>query len=217
MKFGAGVDNRSASRFLFGIVGSLNFHADKALCRFGVGQRCCHILFIPCNGLSEPGNVSGIPPQYQIFQSEPLIQVVRFQHIQLTDFHIQIAFLDDQGVAGSQSLDFGITQGGFVHVICDTGGSLAGHDLGDELLLVFHQLVQICVKGIFRDITKDFNLRVLVALPDNSSQSLGKITWAPRAICVMQGNQFILTIRACTHLCGAAYQHTHLPGTDFGK
>ena len=118
LKIGTSVDNRPASGFLFGIVGSLNLHADEALCRFGVGLRRCHILFIACNGLGEFGDISRVLPQHQIFQSEPLIQVVCFQHIQLGNLHIQIAFLDDQRVAGSQILDFGITQGGFVHVIC---------------------------------------------------------------------------------------------------
>ena len=73
LKFGAGIDNRLASSFLFGIVGSLNLHTDEAFCRLRVCLGSCHILFIARNGFSELGNVSRVLPQHQIFQSEPLI------------------------------------------------------------------------------------------------------------------------------------------------
>ena len=33
----------------------------------------------------------------------------------------------------------------------------------------------------------------------------------------MECNEFVLTVRTSAHLGGAAYQHTHLPGTDFGE
>ena len=42
---------------------------------------------------------------HHILQRKPLIQVVDFQHIQLADFHIQIALLNDQRIAGGKSFD----------------------------------------------------------------------------------------------------------------
>ena len=143
--------------------------------------------------------------------------MVRFQHIQLTDLHIQITFFDDQRIAGSQRLDFGVAQGGFVHIIRNSGRGFAGHDLSDKFLLILHKLVEVRIKCTFRDITENFNLRILITLTDDSAQPLGKVRRTPRTINIMQSNQFILTIRACAHLGGAANQHPHLTGTDFGE
>ena len=102
LQFGAGADNRLACRFLFGIVCPHDFHAGEPLCRFGMGLRRRHILFIARNGFGEFSYFSRVLPQHQIFQSEPLIQVIGFQHIQLADLHIQIALFDNQRVAGGK-------------------------------------------------------------------------------------------------------------------
>ena len=42
----------------------------------------------------------------------------------------------------------------------------------DELLLAFYQLRKVGIKGVLRHIGVDFNLRILVALTDQSSFAL---------------------------------------------
>lgn len=104
-----------------------------------------------------------------------------------------------------------------VRVLLD-GGSLALlPPVHRPFLLVFHQLVEVRIEGIFRDITEDLHLRVLVALPDDSAQPLSKVRRTPRAIQIMQGNQFIQTVCACAHLGGTANQNSDLPRAHFGK
>ena len=95
--------------------------------------------------------------------------MVRLQHIQLGYLHIQIALFDNQRVAGGKGFDFRIAQCGFIHIIRNTGWGLAGHNLGDKLLLVLHQLIKVGIKSIFRHIAIDFHLRILVALTDDSA------------------------------------------------
>lgn len=56
------------------------------------------------------------------------------------------------GIAGAQRLDFRIAQGGFVNVLRRAHRGFAGHDLPNELLLGFHQLIQVAVEGVLRDI-----------------------------------------------------------------
>ena len=140
-----------------------------------------------------------------------------FQHIQPRHLHIQVALFNDKRVAGGQRLDLRIAEGGFIHIIRHTDGSLAGHDLSDKLLLVLHKLVEVSVKSAFRYIPIDFHLLVFVALADNTAQPLLKVGRPPGAVQVMQGNELILDVGARAHFGRGTQQHPHLPGAHFGK
>ena len=174
-----------------------------------------HILLIPCNPFRQPGNCFRVFLQHHVLQSVFLAQVAGLEHIELAHLHIQIALLNDKRIAGGQGLDFGVTEGRFVHIVCHTHRRFGGHNLRNEFLLVFHELVQIGIKGSLCDIPEDLNLRILIALPDDSSQSLCKVGRTPRTVQIMEGNEPILDIGACAHLLGAAHEDTHLTGAHF--
>ena len=165
-----------------------------------MGRRQRHILLITRNPFRKPGDLLRVLAVHQLLQGIYLVQVAGFQHIQPRHLHIQVALLDNKRVAGGQRLDLGIAEGGFVHIIRHTDRSLAGHNLGDELLLVLYELVEVSVKGAFRYIPIDFHLLVFVALADDTPQPLLKIGRPPGAVQVMQSNEFILDVGARSHL-----------------
>ena len=70
---------------------------------------------------------------------------------------------------------------------------------------------------MFCNVAVDVNIGVHVALPHNTPRALLQITRSPRCIQVMQGNQTILTIRACAHFCRAAKQNSHIAGAYFAE
>ena len=174
-----------------------------------------HILLIACNSFRQPGNGFRVFLQHHIFQSIFLAQVAGFEHIELAYLHVQIALFNDKRIAGGQGLNLGVTEGRFVHIVCHTHRRFGGHNLSDEFLLVFHELIQIGIKSPLRDIPEDLNLWIHVALPHNTAQPLSKVGRTPRTIQIMEGNKPILDIGACAHLLGAAHEDTHLTGAHF--
>ena len=139
------------------------------------------------------------------------------EHIQLADLHIQIALFNDLWVSCGQRLDLGIGKRRFVHILCRTGWQFGGHDLGNEPLLGFHQLIKIGVECTLGHITEDLHLRVLVALPHDASKALLEVAGPPGTIEIMQGNKPVLDIGACAHFGRAAHEDAHLASTHFGK
>ena len=137
----ADVDDCLACILFFGVMFALHFHAAETLLRFRMAFRQLYIFFIACNSLRQPGDLCRIFAVYQFLQSIHLIQVAGLEHIQPCHLHIQIALFNDKRVAGGQSLDLGIAQGGFVHIIRHADRGFAGHDLSDKLLLVLYKLV----------------------------------------------------------------------------
>lgn len=124
---------------------------------------------------------------------------------------------NDERVAGGQRLDLGIAEGRFVHILCHSDRGLAGHDLSNEFLLVFHKLVKVSVKRTLGYIAEDFHLLVFIPLTDNTAQPLLKVGRPPGAIQIVQGDQPVLYVSASAHLLSASHQHSYLPGTDFRK
>ena len=86
------------------------------------------------------------------------------------------------GLPVGQRLDLGVAEGGFVHIIRHADGGFAGHDLGDELLLVLYKLVEVSVKGAFRYIPIDFHFLIFVALTDDTPQPLLQVGRPPGAV-----------------------------------
>ena len=73
----------------------------------------------------------------------------------------------------------------------------------------FDSLPAVGIKGVLCDIAIDVDFCVLVALSDDPSLSLLDVAWSPGYIDVMQCDQTLLYICACTHLFRRAEQHTH--------
>ena len=55
---------------------------------------------------------------------------------------------------------------------------------------------------------------ILVSLTNDSAGSLLQIRRSPRAVEVMQGNQLVLSVSACAHLCSRTKQHSDLALPD---
>ena len=81
--------------------------------------------------------------------------------------YIQIAFLNNQRIAGGKCLYFGIAQGGFVHIVRNSGRGFAGHNLGDNKVVLtwkrtsseyYDTLIDDChVYSFGMDLTKLFS------------------------------------------------------------
>ena len=82
--------------------------------------------------------------------------------------------------------------------------------MADKFLLGFYQLVQIGIEGTLGDIAVNVHLWVFVALPDNAPLTLLKVGRTPRAVEMVQGDELLLAVGACSHTLGAAQQDTHL-------
>ena len=139
-----------------------------------------------------------------VLQTILLALVVGFHQLQAGYLHIQIHTLLDAGISGTQSLDLGKTQGGFIHIIAGANRTFAGHDLADKFLLVLHRLPEVCVKSSFCHIAVHMDKGVLVALALDTALALGKVSRSPRTVQVMKCHQTVLHIGACAHLGGAA-------------
>ena len=106
-------------------------------------------------------------------------------------------------VTGAERFDLRIVEHGFVHILAGPDRGLAGHDLGDELLLVLQHLPEIAVEGPFRDIAEDLHLRIMVALAEDSSFLLLQVGRLPGAVQMMERNQLVLHVGAGSQLgCG---------------
>ena len=101
-------------------------------------------------------------------------------------------FLLDARVASTQRLDFRVGQRRFIHIVAGADGTFAGHNLADELLLVFHRLPQISIKRRLCDIAVDVHVLVPVALTNDSPRALLQIPRPPRAVKVVRRGETIL-------------------------
>lgn len=72
----------------------------------------------------------------------------------------------------------------------------------DKFLLVLQSLVAVCIESAFGDIAENLHLLVFIALTDNSSGALLKVSWSPRNIEVVDCNQLLLDIRTSTRFGG---------------
>ena len=143
--------------------------------------------------------------------------MVGLEQLQTGHINVQIHLLLDVGIAGAQRLDFRIAQGGFVNVLRRAHWGFAGHDLPNELLLGFHQLIQVAVEGVLRDIGVNIDLLVFVALADDSSFPLLQVRRSPRTIQMMKCHKLRLHIGAGSHFLRGTDEHPHLTGAHLAK
>ena len=115
------------------------------------------------------------------------------------------------GIAGRQHFDFSVRQCGFVNIFAGAYRRFAGHYLRSELLLAFHELIQVGIKGFFRHETVDVNLCIFVALPDTSAEPLFQVRGSPRAVEIGGCGKFVLHIRTGSHLLRTAHQDADIP------
>ena len=100
-------------------------------------------------------------------------------------------------VAGTERFNLRIIEYSLIHVLAGPNRGLAGHDLGDELLLVFQHLPEITVESPFCDIPENLHLGVMVALAES--------------------DQLILHVGAGSQFGSRTKKDTHLAGAYFGK
>ena len=143
--------------------------------------------------------------------------VVRFQHFQLRHLHVQVHFLPDTVIAGSQGLDLGVGEGGGVHVLDRAGGGFSGHDLPDKFLLALHQPPVIGVKGPLGDIAVHFDFLIHVALPQGTARPLLQIRGTPWAVQVVRRHNAVLDVGAGPHFLRTANQDAYLPLSHLGE
>ena len=143
--------------------------------------------------------------------------MVGFEHFQLCHLHIQLHFLPDTVIPGSQGLDLGVGEGGSVHVLNGPGRGFPGHDLPDKFLLTFHQTPVVCVKGSFGNVLEHFNRLIHVALAQRTARPLLQISRTPWAVKVMGGHDPVLDVSASAHLLRTADEDAHLPPAHLGE
>ena len=99
-----------------------------------------------------------------IFQTVFLACMVRLHQFQLRYLNVQIHLFLDIWVACGKCLYLCIGKCRFIHIFAASHRGFTGHDLADEFLLVLYELSGVTVKRTFRNITKDLNLVILIAL-----------------------------------------------------
>ena len=80
------------------------------------------------------------------------------------------------------------------------------------MLLILDGLPQIGVKSSFCDVTKHMNFFVAVALTLDAALALNQVAGPPRAVQIMECDQFVLDIGASSKLLRTAQQDAHLAG-----
>ena len=87
----------------------------------------------------------------------------------------------------------------------------------NELLLAFHHLVQVRIKGVLGHIGVNVHFGILVALADDAALPLLKVSGTPRAVQMVQGDEPLLDVSARAHFLGGANQDAHLTGAHFAE
>ena len=215
--FLAGFQDRISGFFLVANHRAVNTHAYKVFFGQRMFPQHLDILIKSSNHLFSLINLLGQFLQDLIFQSVLLGQMIRFHQTQTSHIHIQVHLFLYARISGAQSLDLGIGKRCLINILAGTDRAFAGHNLGNEFLLVFNRLPEISVKGALGDITEDKHFLVLIALTHNASCALFQITRPPRAVQVMESDQAILYVGAGTHFLCASHQDSHLSGAYFCK
>ena len=81
-------------------------------------------------------------------------------------------------------------------------------------MLAFNRLPHVAVEGVFRNIPEYINLAVLVALTQDPAFALLNVRRSPWYVKMVLGNQPLLYVCACSHLCGGTKQDTHIAGAN---
>ena len=169
----AGFQNRGACRFLFSKDGSFDFHGREAIFIWVRADLdaldVVSVALLPL--LQIPDFLRELMDDL-ILQGIPLAQMVGLEKLQSRNLNVQIHLLLDVRIACTEGLDLGIRQRLLVNVLRRTHRALARHNLPDELLLAFHQLIKVAVKGVLRHVGIDLYFRILITLTDQSPFAL---------------------------------------------
>jgi hypothetical protein len=122
-------------------------------------------------------------------------------------FRVHAGLFDDQRVARSQRLHFGIRQRRQLHVFQRADALVALHHLGDETRLGLQCLPHVAVETAFRDVAEDLHVLALIALAQDAPLALFDVAGTPGRIEVMQRAQAGLHVGADAHLGGRTEQH----------
>ena len=212
-----GINQSCTGVFLIGQNIAPHRHAGKAVLRMGMFRQRLHICLKSCDESLVLFNLFREVTEKVVLQPVLLTLMVGLHQLQPCHIHIQIHLLLDALVTGTERLDLRIGQRGFINVLTASHRAFACHNLRNKLLLVFKRLPEISVKGGLRHIAEDVDLLVPVSLTDDSSGALFQVARPPRRIQIMKRHKPVLHVHAGPHFEGAAHQHTHLTGTDFGK
>ena len=155
--------------------------------------------------------------QHIVLHLELLALMVRFQNAQAGHINVEVHLLPDERIARAQGFDLRIGKGGLVHVLAGAHRGFGGHNLRDELLLILHRLPQVRIEGALGDIAVDMHFLVLVALTDDTALALLQVSGPPGAVQVVQGDEPVLDVCACTHFGGTAHEHPHLSAPHLGE
>ena len=215
--FLAGGEDGLARFFLVGDERASDRHAHEILLRKRMGVEGGNVLFKPCNQVRITLHLLRENFEQLIFEPELLAQMIGPHQLQPGHIHVQVHLFLDSRITGTQRFDLRIGQCRLIHVLAGTHRALTGHNLADELLLVFYRLPKVGVKRSLGDVAVDGDFRVHVALTDNAACALLQITGPPGTVQIMQRDQPVLHVGARAHLGCAAHQHAHLTGAYPGK
>jgi len=165
---------------------TVNIHTVKVIgrcfkgfiCSFNINFKSLYLRVVSCNTL-------WVFSCNLILKIKSFGVVIALKHFKILHLHIQIHFFFDVGIAGCKHLNFSIGKSRLVNIFNGTNRGFACHYLTDKLLLCFHELIQICIKGILGYISVQMNGIVFVTLPNRSSCPLFKVGRTPRAINIM--------------------------------
>ena len=132
------------------------------------------------------------------------LRVLLLQPRQSHQFGVDRGFLDHERVAGSDRFHLGVSQRCGIHVFGAADGGIAGHHLGDEAAFRFQGLPHVGVEAAFGHVAEDFDVFVLVSLPNDAAFALFDVGRSPRGVEMMQCHEASLDVGAFAHLQCAA-------------
>ena len=178
---------------------------------------CLHIHAVTLNAFLQSRDLFRELFEDFVLQRVFLTQVVCFQKFQARHINIQVHLLFDIRVARTQCLDFGIRECLLVNILRRTHRAFTRHDLTDEFLLAFDQLIKVTVEGVFGNIGVDVHFGVFIALSNDTTFSLLQIRRSPGAVKMMEGYQTLLYICACTHFLSRADEDSDLTASHLSE
>lgn len=89
----------------------------------------------------------------------------------------------------------------------------AAHELRDERSLPFDALPHVGVERLLREEPDDPDFRVLVALLQDTTLTLGDVAGPPRTVQVIQRDGTVLDVGASAHILRGTHQHRDTLGT----
>ena len=141
-------------------------------------------------------------------------QMSAFSRLKRAHLALKFSLLDDQGIAGRRSLEFGGFGQRRVDVFRVAYAERARKHLPDEFRLAVQKLPPVRVERPLGDVAIDLDFRVLIALPHDATVALLHVRRLPRRIEVVHRNELALHVRANAHLAGRPDQHAHVAVTN---